>query len=312
MTKVPTHLFLSYDDVLIRPKLGVVDSRDDIDTSVTLGSANLKIPIISSPMQAVTEREMANAMYRAGGLGVLHRFGDPKWKGWPNVEGPLAVAIGLQDIVSFPLAADLIFLDVAHAHTKKTISFIKQFRQLYPKAFLVAGSVATADAVTDLVDAGADAVRVGIGPGSACSTRVQTGAGVPQLSAIMECSGLGVPVIADGGIRNSGDIVKALAAGADCVMIGRLFAGADEAPMMGEYFGQASEKSAASNGDYIEGVTGWVEDTGPVAGTIAGLMQGVRSGISYAGAHDIKSLHEQAEFVMVTSASVVESYPSIQ
>lgn len=315
---IPDKEYLSFDDVLIQPRLGIVDSRDDVSLTTFIGGYKLDIPVMSSPMQTVTESRLARALASLGGLGVIHRFmtaGDQdihsRNAGYPN-----AIAIGLKDGLEriSRCAPYIAVLDVAHAHSNKAIGFIKEVKQQFPDVVLIAGSVATREGARDLLYAGADALRVGIGPGHACSTRIQTGCGVPQLSAIMDCAevaqefGPRRSIIADGGIRTSGDIVKALAAGADCVMIGRLFAGADEAPLPGEYFGQASAK-ALSN--YVEGVAGTVEMTGPIADTIETLMAGVRSGISYAGADSIKSLQEKARFIRVSSASAIESSPRI-
>jgi IMP dehydrogenase len=318
MNKIDMGIYLSFDDVLIKPKLGVVNSRADVDTSVNLFGFELKVPLISAPMQTVTEAAMANAMSDAGGLGVMHRFGpQPTWKMAAFIRSrPIAVATGLDLTYTPVVAADIIFLDVAHAHSIKVLRWVRDFKLQYPTVPLIAGSVATYEGAMALLEAGANGVRVGIGPGHACSTRIQTGAGVPQLSAIMEVARVrdfgfdDAVIIADGGIRNSGDIVKALSAGADCVMIGRLFAGASEAPRPGEYFGQASDKSQAYKGEYIEGTSGEVELTGPVYLTINRLMEGVRSGISYAGADSIRSLQERAEFIYAPS-SLSESLPKV-
>lgn len=314
--EIPEKEYLSFDDVLIQPRLGVVDSRDDINIKTTLAGITLHVPIVSSPMEAVTGYDMAYAMYEAGGLGVVHRFMSIKdqYDYTELLPRPFGIAIGLKDGLerAHAINASFYFLDVAHGHSVKAIDFIKKFKLSLPGSILVAGSVATREGARDLLEAGADALRVGIGPGHACSTRIQTGCGVPQLTAIMDCADVaseyGKDVIADGGIRTSGDIVKSLAAGASCVMIGRLFAGADEAPMPGEYFGQAS---AMAHSNYVEGVAGQVPMTGPVANTINELMQGVRSGISYAGAYDIDTLQQRARFIRVSSASAIESLPKL-
>lgn len=317
---------LTFDDVLILPQLGVVPSRDWIKTNTTVAGFDLGIPIISAPMQTVTENTMAKALSRLGGLGVLHRFRTPYYQKRDVValiktnNRPVAVAIGMQDgierakIIADECDFEIVVMDVAHAHSKEGLRFVEEIKRTFPDKALIAGSVATAEGAKALFEAGADSLRVGIGPGAACSTRIQTGCGVPQLSAIMECADValeyGKDIIADGGIRSGGDIVKSLAAGASCVMIGRLFAGAREAPMSGRYFGQASKSSLVSS-KYVEGEDGEVELTGPVEDTVNALMAGVRSGISYAGAYDIPTLQERAVFTRVSGASALESSPRI-
>lgn len=315
---LPDKEYLTFDDVMIAPRLGVVSSRDQVDTSSKLGDWEFKIPLISAPMQTVTNRKVARGLALAGGLGVVHRFSTltDQRNMLVSVPKPRAMAIGMKNGLERASSIDceILVMDVAHAHTKDGLAFVEKAKRMFPDRLLVAGSVATITGARDLLEAGADALRVGIGPGHACTTRIQTGCGVPQLSAIIDCAKVadeyGKPVIADGGIRSGGDIVKSLAVGASFVMIGRLFASAYEAPMPGRYFGQASVDSAAAS-PYIEGDTGIVETTGRLTDIISSLMAGVRSGISYAGAHDIESLREKAQFIRVSTASVIESHPKI-
>lgn len=315
---IPDKEYLTFDDVMIAPRLGVVSSRDEIDTSTTIAGWGFKIPVMSAPMQAVTERRMAIEMAKVGGLGVIHRFSTALYQQrWlTSVPRPKAMAIGMKGGIERAkiVDCDILVMDVAHAHSKDGIEFVKAVKKEFPDRMLIAGSVASRSGARDLLEAGADALRVGIGPGHACTTRIQTGCGIPQLSAIIDCSEVaaeyGKQVIADGGIRSSGDIVKALAAGASCVMIGRLLASAIESPLPGRYFGQASAASAVSS-RYIEGDVGAVEMNGRVSQIIDSLMAGVRSGISYAGAYDIPSLQEKAHFIRVSAASVIESHPKI-
>lgn len=228
---------------------------------------------------------------------------------------------------------DVITLDTAHGHSKGVLDAVKTIKEKYPELQIVAGNIATAEATRDLILSGADAVKVGIGPGSICTTRVVAGVGVPQLTAVMDCveeaSKYGVPVIADGGIKYSGDIVKALAAGAKVTMMGSMFAGCEEAPGETEIYKGRTYKvyrgmgslSAMANGSkdrYFqegnkklvpEGVEGRVPYKGYVADTIFQLMGGIRSGMGYLGAPTLKDLYEKSTFVVQSSAGLRESHP---
>jgi IMP dehydrogenase len=235
--------------------------------------------------------------------------------------------------------ADVLVLDIAHGHADHCIEMVRLLRREFPQAQVVAGNVATAAGARDLAEAGADAVKVGIGPGSICTTRIVTGFGVPQLTAIMDAvrglreAGLTTPVIADGGIKSSGDLVKALAAGADTVMIGSLFAGCEEAPgapvirdgqkvkvirgmaslgaAIGRRAAEQGDESAEDQEDWDkvvpEGVEAVVPYRGEVAEILHQLVGGLRSGLSYGGAYTIEELQRTAEFVEITSAGVRES-----
>lgn len=231
--------------------------------------------------------------------------------------------------------ADAIVIDTAHGHTSRVIEGVKKLRQKYSDLELIAGNVATAEATKALIEAGVDAVKVGIGPGSICTTRVVTGAGVPQITAITECvnaaKGTGVPIIADGGIKFSGDVTKAIASGADSVMIGSLFAGTEEAP--GEtilfqgrtfktYRGMGSigamkkgssdryaQEGTVSDSKYVpEGIEGRVAYKGTLSDMVTQLVGGLRSGMGYTGCKSIKELQENAKFVRITSAGLRESH----
>jgi len=228
---------------------------------------------------------------------------------------------------------DVIVVDTAHGHSKGVIETVKKIKLRYPNIQVVAGNIATAEAARDLIEAGADCVKVGIGPGSICTTRVVAGIGVPQITAIMDVAKVakeyGIPVIADGGIRYSGDITKALAAGADVVMIGSLFAGCEESPGECEIYqgrrfkvyrgmGSLSAMKAGSKDRYFqedasklvpEGVEGRVPYKGPLEDTVFQLIGGLKSGMGYCGARTIKELQQKAKFVKVTQAGVRESHP---
>ncbi|HEY8362785.1 MAG TPA: IMP dehydrogenase [Tissierellaceae bacterium] len=228
---------------------------------------------------------------------------------------------------------DVIVIDTAHGHSKGVIESVIKIKRKYPDLQVIAGNVATAEATVDLIRAGADAVKVGIGPGSICTTRVVTGVGVPQITAIINCAKAakvyGVPIIADGGIKYSGDITKALAAGASTVMIGSLFAGTDESPgeeilfegrRYKEYrgMGSAAAMEAGSKDRYFqedvkkfvpEGVEGRVHYRGPLGDVVYQLIGGLRSGMGYVGARNIEELQEKARFIKITNASLIESHP---
>lgn len=314
---------LSFDDVLLVPRRSSIYSRKDIDISSELFKGfNIDIPIISANMPSVTGGVMADAMWKAGGFGILHRFNtiSDALAGFSyvkNVGSTCGVSLGVGgDTVErferlYEYGARIFCIDVAHGHHDRVIGQIEQIRQAGSVIEIIAGNVATETAAYDLAAAGADAIKIGIGPGAACTTREVTGFGMPQVSAIQECVRIkydfpNVRFIADGGIKNSGDIVKALAFGANTVMIGRLFAGCDEAPNPGEYYGNASSRIREYRAP--EGVEGFVERTGPVEDTLKQLKWGIKSGLSYAGVSSIYDLHEdQPEFVMVTPQGMNET-----
>jgi len=318
----------TFDDVLLVPKKGVLEARKDADISSELVAGyKLDVPIISANMPSVTDSRMANAMYSAGGFGILHRFHSlgEQIREYEEVLLDMrdaAVSIGLVDGLerTKKLAAcgcRIFCLDIAHGHTGRAYNFIKEFRTTFGSQYaIIAGNVATYEAAEYLINAGVHAIKVGIGPGAACRTREVTGFGVPQLTAIMEVARANaywknpVRIIADGGIKNSGDIVKALAAGADTVMIGSLLAGCNEAPNPGEYYGNASEHVNGHRAP--EGTYGKVELTGSVGDVIKELAWGIRSGISYGGATNIAELRENAEFIQVTAAGQYESQTRLQ
>ncbi len=228
---------------------------------------------------------------------------------------------------------DIISLDTAHGHSLGVIEAVKKIKQAYPELPVIAGNIATAEAAEDLIKAGADAIKVGIGPGAICTTRVVSGVGVPQLTAVMDCSEVGrkygIPVIADGGIKYSGDVVKAMAAGASSVMMGSALAGCEESPGETEIYqgrtfkvyrgmGSLGAMAAGSKDRYFqedakklvpEGVEGRVAYKGPVADAIFQMTGGLRSGMGYLGAKDFETLYHSAKFMIQTSAGLKESHP---
>jgi len=229
---------------------------------------------------------------------------------------------------------DALVVDTAHGHSEGVIGTLKRLKNKFPEIDVIAGNIATPEAVRDLISAGADAVKVGMGPGSICTTRVVSGAGVPQITAILECAaaarGSNVPVIADGGIKYSGDIAKAIAAGADSVMIGSLFAGTDESPgeiilFQGRSFKayrgmgsiaamkEGSRDRYGQSGEQLsklvpEGIEGRVPHKGPMASLVHQLVGGLRAGMGYCGCSTIPELHERTKFIRVTSAGLRESH----
>jgi IMP dehydrogenase len=229
---------------------------------------------------------------------------------------------------------DAIVVDTAHGHSKRVLEAVRKIKQHYPNMDVVAGNIATSEATVDLIAAGVDGLKIGIGPGSICTTRIVTGCGVPQVSAIMECSksarGTGVPVIADGGIKFSGDITKAIAAGADCTMIGSLFAGTDESPgeiilLQGRSFksyrgmGSLGAMREGSRDRYAqenevesklvpEGIEGLVPYKGSISAMVTQLVGGLKAGMGYCGCRTIKEMQEKSKFIRITSAGLKESH----
>lgn len=326
---------LTFDDVLIEPAYSDINSRDDIVMDQEFLGLSMSLPIISANMDYITEIEMMEAMRVQGGLGILHRFAP--WSEQLNLlfslvgkEIPAAFSVGTRDtnvslahIVEISLYHKylIVTIDIAHGHHEKVINLIAEVKSRWPDIKIIAGNVATGDAAFDLISAGADAIKVGIGPGSVCTTRTVTGVGVPQLSAIInvaeETRPRNIPLIADGGIRSSGDIVKALAAGADTVMVGHLLAGTSETPgipIIGQdgvtrwkpYRGQSI---FGSNGDRFtkEGISGFVREKGPVSNVLKNLAGGIRSGMSYVGARNLFELRENARFIRVSGHTVYEN-----
>jgi IMP dehydrogenase len=470
MMEIP--LTLTFDDVTLVPKYSEVASRSNVSLETKISRrVSLNIPLVSSNMDTVTESEMAIAMARNGGIGIIHRYCTPdqeadmvrkvkraesyiivdpytlypddsfevvkgsvlrygvstyvvidhdrevqgiltnrdiktmdinprsivseymtpaqklvvinenditpelarekmyeyrkqklpivddnyKLKGLVcikdierRIQRPLAnldrkgrlrcgAAVGVKEDVErarklVEAGVDVLVIDIAHGHSKQCIDTLKKLKVLFPDVDIVAGNVATAKGAEDLIKAGADGIKCGVGNGSICITRIVSGCGVPQLTALMDAAGVckryGIPLISDGGNRTSGNICKALAAGASCVMLGRMIAGSDESPSpvqikdnkrvkiirgMASY--EANLSKAVRQGtqepnsltSHVEGVQGYVGCTGPLADTLTQICNGIRSGISYTGSIDIQELQQNASFVRMTSRGQVES-----
>ena len=330
---------LTYDDVLLVPQYSDIRSRSEID----LQTYNFKLPIISSPMDSVTESDMAIAMDKAGGLGIIHRYNDISEQVQEVIKvkkqtNKVAAAVGISgDYLErsselIKNGCNILCLDVAHGHhilMKEALSILR--KNCGDLVTIIAGNIATPQGYMDLSNWGADIIRANIGGGSICTTRVQTGHGFPGLQTVFDCRhikesfNLKTGIIADGGIRNSGDIVKALAAGADFVMIGSLLAGTDETPgavMINPenqmkfkiYRGMASKEAQKDwKGSYSshEGVSSTVPYKGSVHDVLGDLERGIRSGLSYSGVRTIKQLQEKAVWIKQTNASQIEGSPHI-
>jgi len=324
----------SYDDVLLVPQYSDIRSRSEIDISTDLTKGvKLQLPVFASPMDTISESAMANAMGTAGGSAIIHRYNSisEQVSELNKVTSPRIVgaAIGVSgdylerasELVD--MGADFLCVDVAHGHHIMMKDALYHLRRLFGDDYhIMAGNVATLAGINDLADWGADSVRCNIGGGSICSTRIQTGHGLPGLQTIIECSmtSKDVKIIADGGIKNSGDMVKALAAGADAVMVGSLLAGTTETP--GEMFmdakggrwktyrGMASKEAQVEwRGKYssFEGVATRVPHRGPAELILEDLEKGIRSGFSYTGARNLSQLQSKAKFVSQTTSGLSES-----
>ena len=326
--------FFTFDDVLLVPRRSRVFSRKDVSLRSNFSrNIVLDLPIVSANMDTVTESKMAIAMAEAGGLGVIHRFLtiEKQAEEISKVKKQnllVGAAIGVKDSIERAKAvidagADVLVVDIAHGHNERALETIKTLKKKFKKIDVAGGNVATREGVLDLIRAGADAVKIGIGPGAACTTRIVTGVGVPQLSAIIEAvkaaKKFNIPIVADGGIKNSGDMCKALAAGAGSVMVGSLFAGAEESPgehiMEGgtgfkPYRGMASSGVLILNDGFYrtpEGKAGRVPYAGEVRDILKDLSSGLRSSMSYLGATNLNEYKKNAEFIKVSHSTLKES-----
>jgi len=309
---------LSYDDVLLKPQRSPVESRDDVDLTMNLTpSVELDVPAIAAPMDSVCGPSMATEMNKAGATGFVHRFIDDPVEHAEALslveDGPRIGVVGINGSSRERAAAlngadiDAFCVNVAHAHLEKAIDMVDYLTHY--DADIIAGNVATAAGARDLFNAGADTVKVGVGPGGACTTRKKTGAGVPQITAIDEASSVAGDdqyIIADGGMRTPGDAAKAIMAGADTVMLGSYFASCEAAPMDGIIRGMASEDAQRDNGKsgVAEGGVKTVETGESASEKVRELSEGLSSAASYCGAHTLAEARENAEFIRVTNSAV--------
>ncbi len=330
---------LSFDDILLVPQYSDIDSRKSLSTKSQLDdNISLDLPIISSPMDTVTEVDMALAIGSHGGLGIIHRYNSiqgqaglvksVKDKGLTSIGAALGVTDDYQERARELVnnGANILCVDVAHGHHHMMFEALKYLKATHGDAIhIMAGNVATGDAARDLASWGADSVRVGIGGGSICSTRLVSGHGVPTLQSIMDCAqyDVDIPIIADGGIKTSGDVVKALAAGADFVMLGSMLAGTDQAPGQVFYSGDKKYKvyrGMASSEAQVnwrgktstpEGISTTIPYKGDVNNILIDLQGGIQSGMSYSGVKTITELQAKAQFIQQTPAGQAESYTHI-
>ena len=336
---------LSFDDVLLVPKDSSISSREEVNISTFLGKLEFRLPVVSSPMDTVTESQMAIQMFRQGGLGIIHRYNTTKdqvkivlsvrdsLEETSNAKiSSIAAAVGVsEDLVSrsrslYNAGARVFCVDIAHGHHSLMEAALKTLKDMFAESVtLIAGNVATAQGYLDLSDWGADAVRMGIGGGSICSTRIQTGHGVPTFQSILDCRDCdGASLIADGGIKTTGDIVKSLAAGADMVMLGSMLAGTLESPgnifqskdnkRYKVYRGMASPEAQIAwrgNARSLEGISTTIPYKGEVEKILSDMSQNIKSGFSYTGARSIRELQARAEFIRQSASGLKESQTHI-
>jgi len=350
---------LTYDDIQLVPAFSSIKSRTNIKLHTLLSRRyGLLNPIVASPMDTVCEFEMAYKMAELGGVGCIHRFMsigaqtyivrqlseaikspasliEENWgvmyDDWHSEikQVPIMVAIGVQDedraraLSLVEAGANVLLIDVAHGDHQNVIDMIEWCKGNLPKHVdIIAGNIATGESAQRLIDAGADGLRVGIGGGSLCTTRIKTGFGVPNVTSLEDvCSVSGLPVMADGGIRTSGDMAKALAIGADTIMLGSLLAGTDESPgkiletskgLYKRYRGSASLETKVTHGQQarnVEGESTTIPYKGGVKFIVNGLLDGVKSALSYAGAEVLNDFYP--EYVIVTNAGQNEAKPHL-
>jgi IMP dehydrogenase len=328
-------LALSYDDVLLVPQYSNINSRNDVSLKTRISPRiTLDIPLISANMSDVTDSKMAIALGKLGGLGVIPRFMPIDLQANEVEKVKLekvlvGAAVGARNGIVERAEAlvkagvDILFIDVAHGHMQKTLDATTKLKQMFGNSVdIVSGNTATYEATDAIFKAGADSVKVGIGPGSICTTRIETGSGVPQITAIIESARAARKhnkyIIADGGVKTSGDVVKGLAAGASAIMAGGIFAGCDEAPgkivkkdgkKYKVYNASTSlaEKTKQESNSHIEGVESLVLYKGPLLKLVEKLTANIRSGFSYSGAIDISMLWKNAKFIRITSQGLREN-----
>ena len=336
---------LTFDDILMLPRYSkILPANTDISLKLAK-KLLLKVPFLSSAMDTVTESNMAIAMANAGGIGIIHRnlkinkqSQEVKKVKRKRLLVGAAIGTNQEDLersrVLIKSGVDLIVIDTAHGHSEKVLKILSKVKKISGDIPICVGNIATGEAAKKLYNSGADIIKVGIGPGSICTTRMVAGIGVPQISAIMEVKKAlikkNVKIISDGGIKFSGDIAKALAAGADAIMMGSIFAGTDESPgkkfkTKGKFYkqyrgmGSIGAMSAGSANRYFqenykdnskfvpEGVEGRVEYKGRISKIIYQLQGGLRSSMGYVGAKNLSEIRRKAKFIKITKAGFYES-----
>lgn len=326
---------ITFDDVLLVPAYNHHESRRLVETTMTdkLEKLSLKLPIFSSNMDTITGCDMANFMGKNGAMGVLHRFFTieenvaeflrctyPTYVSVGCTKQELDRAAALRDA-----GAQYFCVDVAHAHAKYVGTMVKELRELLPEACIMAGNVATYAGADYLASCGADIIKAGIGGGSVCSTRIKTGYGIPMLTCIQDCARVDRSIVADGGLRTPGDIVKALAFGADFVMLGGMFAGTRPTPgkvitkqdgkKVKQYRGMASREAQE---DFMGNMSEWKTAEGVATevpyreneeAILSDIVGGLRSGLTYSGSSTIRELQRKLDYVTVTQSGRIESMP---
>lgn len=329
------HQAFTFDDVLLVPAYNHYESRRLVDISVTdrTGRLKLALPVFTANMDTITESAMANFIGSKGGMGVLHRFHtiEKVIEEFKKCQHPAFVSVGCSDadiekaVAIENAGASYLCVDVAHAHAKYVGKTLKTLRETLPNVCLMAGNVATYAGADYLASCGADLIKVGIGGGSVCSTRIKTGFGIPTLTSVQQCARVDRSIIADGGIRTAGDVVKALAFGADFVMIGGMLAGTRPTPgkvntlpngkKTKSYRGMASREAQE---DFMGSMADWKTAEGVAVEVpyrededviLADIIGGLRSGLTYAGAATIRELQRKLDYVLITPAGRLESLP---
>lgn len=346
---------LTYDDISLVPELSRIKHRGDISLKTFVSKRyGLLIPLVASPMDTVCEKEMAYKMMTLGGAGCIHRFmtieeqsnqvlwvksqmlKNEIYEQWGVMlddwhseiqQIPIMAAIGVKDedkeraLSLVGSGANILLIDVAHGHHINVIKMIEWCKTTFENVDIIAGNIVTSDAAVDLENAGVDGLRVGIGGGSLCTTRIKTGFGVPNVTALEDISYNDVPIMADGGIRTSGDIAKALAVGADVVMLGSLLAGTEESPgkiiekpngLYKRYRGSASLETKMVHNQMeknVEGESTIIPYKGGVKFIVDSLLDGVKSALSYGGASDLKSF--KPKYVVISSSGLTEGKPHL-
>ncbi|MEK6860563.1 MAG: guanosine monophosphate reductase [Nanoarchaeota archaeon] len=332
-----THEVISFDDILLYPQYNEIESRLDTDVS-TLLTKNIKInsPIVAANMSSITGEEMVRAM-DGNGIGILHRF-MPQNRLFEILESltqsgftwPVVVSVGVKDsdyelVKSFKNYVEAVCIDIAHGDSKSVVDMVKHIQNTLQYVDIIVGNIATVEAAERFCKLEVDALKCGVGGGGYCETRKVTGHGVPTLQSVIDCSFIAdqynIPIIADGGFRSSGDIVKALACGASSVMLGSLLAGTEETPaekillengLHKIHYGESSEfamerRDIKREGISPEGIKKYIPCKGSVKEVVDNLIGGIRSGLTYSGARNIRELQSKARILKLSQASIRES-----
>lgn len=313
-----------YEDVQLIPNKCIVNSRSECDTTVTLGKHSFKMPVVPANMQTIIDEMIAETLAENGYFYIMHRFDEearvPFIKKMQKKGLITSISVGVKEgeyafvetLAREGLVPDYVTIDIAHGHSNAVINMIQHLKKFLPETFVIAGNVGTPEAVRELENAGADATKVGIGPGKVCITKIKTGFGTGgwQLAALRWCAKAArKPIIADGGIRTHGDIAKSVRFGATMVMIGSLFAGHEESPgetkvedgvVYKEYFGSASEFQKGEKKN-VEGKKIWLRHKGKLADTLVEMQQDLQSSISYAGGRDLEAIRK-VDYVIVKNS----------